>query len=160
MSEETVMKTEVIVTISNSCNPQSVDKLGSWLVTANCPDRSLFKQWTGSQVNTTNNLMELEGIIQALQVLRISSQFKIQVHIDSKYALLSLLNRREYEYLNFKGVKNADKLKQLYQLLDENGLLLVVSQGDKTNLQTVGFVSKDGAVINFRKVVKTKAVAV
>ena len=84
---------------------------GGWGVVLQCPSAAsgeiITKELSGSDTDTTNNLMELQAMIEALKILQIREGFEYNVHTDSKYVMLSLLNREEYEAKGFKKVKTS-----------------------------------------------------
>ena len=109
------------------------------------------KELSGSSTDTTNNLMELQGMIEALRQVQIREGFEYNIHTDSKYVMLSLLNREEYETKNFKKVKNVEKLQELYTVLDSKSLTFHTSVGGKVALSSVTY-GNDIATVNFIKV--------
>ena len=109
------------------------------------------KELSGSATDTTNNLMELQAMIEALKILQVREGFEYNVHTDSKYVMLSLLNREEYEAKGFKKVKNVEKLKELYTVLDSKALTFHSSVGGKLELSSVTY-GNDIATVNFVKV--------
>ena len=128
---------------------------GGWGVVLQCPSakdgRIVSKELSGSDTDTTNNLMELQAVIEALKVLQIREDFEYNIHTDSKYVMLSILNRKEYEDKSFKKVKNTEKLKELYTVLDMHQLNFHTSTGSKTDLANVTY-GNDKATVNFIKV--------
>ena len=128
---------------------------GGWGVVLQCPSakdgRIVSKELSGSDTDTTNNLMELQAVIEALKVLQIREGFEFNIHTDSKYVMLSLLNRKEYEAKSFKKVKNVEKLKELYTVLDSTSLNFHSSVGTKLALSSVTY-GNDTATVNFIKV--------
>ena len=128
---------------------------GGWGVVLQCPSakdgRIVSKELSGSDTDTTNNLMEIQAVIEALKVLQIREGFEYNIHTDSKYVMLSLLNRKEYEDKSFKKVKNTEKLKELYTVLDMHQLNFHTSTGSKTDLANVTY-GNDKATVNFIKV--------
>ena len=128
---------------------------GGWGVVLQCPsavtDKIVTKELSGSDTDTTNNIMELQAMIEALKILQIREGFEYNIHTDSKYVMLSLLNREEYEAKNFKKVKNVEKLKELYTILDTKSLNFHSSVGGKTELSSVTY-GNDIATVNFIKV--------
>ena len=128
---------------------------GGWGVVLQCPsavtDKIVTKELSGSDTDTTNNIMELQAMIEALKILQIREGFEYNIHTDSKYVMLSLLNRKEYEAKSFKKVKNVDKLKELYTILDTKSLNFHSSVGGKTELSSVTY-GNDIATVNFIKV--------
>ena len=128
---------------------------GGWGVVLQCPSakdgRIVSKELSGSATDTTNNLMELQAMIEALKALQIREGFEYNIHTDSKYVMLSILNREEYEDKSFKKVKNTEKLKELYTVLDMHQLNFHTSTGSKTDLANVTY-GNDKATVNFIKV--------
>ena len=128
---------------------------GGWGVVLQCPSakdgKIITKELSGSAVDTTNNLMELQAMIEALKALQIREGFEYNIHTDSKYVMLSLLNRKEYEDKSFKKVKNTEKLKELYTVLDSTSLNFHSSVGTKLALSSVTY-GNDTATVNFIKV--------
>ena len=128
---------------------------GGWGVVLQCPSavdgKIVTKELSGSSSDTTNNIMELQGMIEAIKALQIREGFEYNIHTDSKYVMLSLLNREEYELKGFKKVKNVDKLKELYSVLDSKFLKFHTSVGNKTELSSVTY-GNGLASVNFIKV--------
>lgn len=128
---------------------------GGWGVVLQCPSavdgKIVTKELSGSSSDTTNNIMELQGMIEAIKALQIREGFEYNIHTDSKYVMLSLLNREEYELRGFKKVKNVDKLKELYSVLDSKFLKFHTSVGNKTELSSVTY-GNGLASVNFIKV--------
>ena len=129
---------------------------GGWGVVLQCPSAAsgeiITKELSGSDTDTTNNLMELQAMIEALKILQIREGFEYNVHTDSKYVMLSLLNREEYEAKNFKKVKNVEKLKELYAVLDSKGIACTGYFGSKLYIPMLKFKTNDGIKVNFFKV--------
>ena len=129
---------------------------GGWGVVLQCPSavdgKIVTKELSGSSSDTTNNLMELQAMIEALKALQIREGFEYNIHTDSKYVMLSILNREEYEAKNFKKVKNVEKLQELYAVLDLKGLTYDAHFGSKLDLETIVFKNNDGIKVNFIKV--------
>ena len=128
---------------------------GGWGVVLQCPSakdgKIITKELSGSDTDTTNNLMELQAMIEALKALQIREGFEYNIHTDSKYVMLSILNREEYEAKNFKKVKNVEKLQELYTVLDSKSLNFHSSVGGKVHLSSVTY-GNDIATVNFIKV--------
>ena len=128
---------------------------GGWAVVLQCPSavdgKIVTKELSGSSTDTTNNIMELQGMVEAIKALQVREGFEYNVHTDSKYVMLSLLNREEYELRGFKKVKNVDKLKELYSVLDSKFLKFHTSVGNKTELSSVTY-GNGLASVNFIKV--------
>ena len=128
---------------------------GGWGVVLQClsavDGKIVTKELSGCATDTTNNLMELQAMIEALKILQVREGFEYNIHTDSKYVMLSLLNREEYEAKNFKKVKNVEKLQELYTVLDSKSLNFHSSVGGKLELSSVTY-GNDLASVNFIKV--------
>ena len=129
---------------------------GGWGVVLQCPSNAngeiITKELSGSDTDTTNNLMELQAMIEALKILQIREGFQFNIHTDSKYVMLSILNRKEYEAKNFKKVKNVEKLKELYAVLDSKGLTYDAHFGSKVDLETIVLKNNNDILVYFIKV--------
>lgn len=129
---------------------------GGWGVVLKCPSavsgEIITKELSGSDTDTTNNIMELQAMIEAIKILQIREGFRFNIHTDSKYVMLSILNREEYEAKNFKKVKNVDKLQELYAVLDSKGIAISDHSGSKSDLTTIEFKNNKGITVNFIKV--------
>jgi len=79
------------------------------------------KELSGCSKSTTNNQMELKAVIEALKALKDSAKnYPIEIYVDSQYVQNGLTDWREsWEYRNFRGVKNADLWKELYEKVDQ-----------------------------------------
>ena len=133
-----------------------ITRKGGWGVVLQCPSavdgKIITKELSGSDTDTTNNLMELQAMIEALKALQIREGFQFNIHTDSKYVMLSILNREEYEAKNFKKVKNVEKLQELYAVLDSKGLTYDAHFGSKLDLETIVFKNNNDTLVNFIKV--------
>ena len=129
---------------------------GGWGVVLQCPSakdgKIITKELSGCATDTTNYLMELQAMIEALKSLQIREGFEYNIHTDSKYVMLSLLNREEYEAKNFKKVKNVEKLKELYAVLDSKGLTYDAHFGSKLDLETIVLKNNNDILVYFIKV--------
>ena len=129
---------------------------GGWGIVLQCPSNAngeiITKELSGSGTDTTNNLMELQAMIEALKILQIREGFQFNIHTDSKYVMLSLLNREEHEAKNFKKVKNVEKLKELYAVLDSKGLTYDAHFGSKVDLETIVLKNNNDILVYFIKV--------
>lgn len=88
---------------------------GSWAVLLRCKGKE--KMLSGTELNTTNNRMELTGAIQALMALKKPCQ--ITLSTDSEYVKKGITEwlpqwqRRAWRTANRTPVKNSDLWKQL-----------------------------------------------
>jgi len=76
------------------------------------------KKLKGSELNTTNNKMELTASIRALQSLK-SNDITVDLYTDSKYVIQGInewidsWRAKDWKTANKKPVKNVDLWKQL-----------------------------------------------
>ena len=80
--------------------------------------KGIKKEISGGNENTTNNIMELTAVIEALRLVKYPC--KIQVYSDSAYVVNAFLQGWIYNWIK-KGWKTADgnpvKNKELWQEL-------------------------------------------
>ena len=79
------------------------------------------KELSGCLKSTTNNQMELKAVIEALKALKNSAKnYPIEIYVDSQYVQNGLTQWRDsWEYRNFRGVKNAELWKELFEITDK-----------------------------------------
>ena len=90
--------------------------IGGWGVWLRYKDHD--KKLKGSELNTTNNKMELTASIRALQALK-SNDITVDLYTDSKYVIqginewIDAWKAKDWKTANKKTVKNIDLWKQL-----------------------------------------------
>ncbi len=79
------------------------------------------KMISGCAKSTTNNQMEITAVLKALKELKNSAKnYKITIYTDSQYVIDGLTTwRHSWEYRNFRGVKNKELWKSLFDLYDK-----------------------------------------
>ena len=129
VKEATTMNTtpKAIQTVSiftdGSCNVPA--RTGGWGVHISLDGTDKTKDICGSVKDTTNNLMELEAMLQAIKAVDVSkSGYKYEFNTDSKYVLQIMANQDKYESSNYKKVANTEKVKELFQALSDRGIVL------------------------------------
>lgn len=129
VKEATTMTTtpKAIQTVSiftdGSCNVPA--RTGGWGVHISLDGTDKTKDLCGSVKDTTNNLMELEAMLQAIKAVDVSkSGYKYEFNTDSKYVLQIMANQDKYESSNYKKVANTEKVKELFQALSDRGIVL------------------------------------
>lgn len=89
---------------------------GGWGAILMCKDYQ--KEISGGQNNTTNNIMELTAVIEALKLVKYPC--KIKIYSDSAYVVNAFLQGWIFNWLK-KGWKTADgksvKNKELWEVL-------------------------------------------
>lgn len=129
IEEATTMTTtpKAIQTVSiftdGSCNVPA--RTGGWGVHISLDGTDKTKDLCGSVKDTTNNLMELEGMLQAIKAVDVSkSGYQYEFNTDSKYVLQVMANQEKYEASGYKKVANVEKVKELFQSLSDRGIVL------------------------------------
>ena len=90
--------------------------IGGWGVWLRYKDHD--KKLKGSELNTTNNKMELTASIRALQTLK-SNDITVDLYTDSKYVIqginewIDAWKAKDWKTAKKKPVKNVDLWKQL-----------------------------------------------
>lgn len=144
----------VNVYTDGSCNVAK--KLGGWGVYFEYTKPNgevVTSELSGNKEGTTNNLMELTAVVKALKACKIDKEdFEFNINMDSKYVMLSLYNRDEYETKNFKKVANAEPLKWFYNFLDSLGITLESCTQSKSELTLIKGTLPNGNIVNFIKV--------
>ena len=90
--------------------------IGGWGVWLRYKDHD--KKLKGSELNSTNNKMELTASIRALQALK-SNDITVDLYTDSKYVIqginewIDAWKAKDWKTTNKKPVKNVDLWKQL-----------------------------------------------
>ena len=105
---------KIVIYTDGGCrgNP-GIGGWGVWLLY-----RDHDKKLKGSELNTTNNKMELTASIRALQSLK-SNDITVDLYPDSKYVIQGInewidsWRAKDWKTANKKPVKNVDLWKQL-----------------------------------------------
>ncbi len=80
------------------------------------------KTFTGAFKNTTNNRMELMGVIIGLEAIKIENQ-QVAIYTDSRYIVDSINRGWLKKWLvssNFKGKKNQDLWHRLWKVYKQH----------------------------------------
>ncbi len=111
---------EIIIYCDGGCRGnQSKNNIGAWGCVLMY--RGVVKELSGSEVNTTNNKMELTAAIRALQILT-KFDIPVRVHVDSAYVLNGITNwingwlRNNWKDSKKQPVKNQELWQELYEL--------------------------------------------
>ena len=113
----------VSIFTDGSCNVPA--RTGGWGVHISLDGTDKTKDLCGSVKDTTNNLMELEAMLQAIKAVDVSkSGYQYEFNTDSKYVLQIMANQDKYESSNYKKVANTEKVKELFQTLSDRDIVL------------------------------------
>jgi ribonuclease HI len=122
-------KPEIYLYTDGSC-PKNPGGPGGWGFILRSKDGSLEHKQMGGAASTTNNIMEMMPVIEALKLLAIKP-FKITLCSDSQYVVYGITKWRwkwkknnwqtkDYESGEWVDVKNVDLWKQLDELLQQH----------------------------------------
>lgn len=96
------------------------------------------KEISGASQNTTNNIMELTAVIEALKLLKFSC--KVKIYSDSAYVVNAFNQKWIYGWLkngwknsNKEPVKNRELWEKLYELTKEHDVEFVKVKGHSDN---------------------------
>lgn len=108
----------IIIYTDGACsNNQSNENIGGY--GAILKFKSNVKEIFGGSKNTTNNIMELTGMIEALKLIK-SNNIPIEVYSDSAY-IVNCINQKWYIKWKNNGWKNSKKEpvknKELWEIL-------------------------------------------
>lgn len=98
---------------------------GGWAFIINHEDEGQTRKW-GSNVNTTNNQMELQAVIEAIKYID-SSEEEIELFTDSNYVKKGITEwinswkNNSWKTSANKEVKNVQLWKELDFLFQKNG---------------------------------------
>lgn len=106
---------QVHIFTDGSCD--TLSRLGGWASIMTLPEANIEHTLYGSESETTNNRMELEGVIQAFKSLKNLDKYEFHLHTDSTYVLGALTNG--HSWLLKKKLPNRDKVIELLEIQAE-----------------------------------------
>lgn len=99
-------KDKITIYTDGACsNNQSADNIGGY--GAILSYKSHIKEIFGGSVNTTNNIMELTAMIEALKLVK-NKKIETEVYSDSAY-IVNCINLKWYEKWKTNNWKNSKK---------------------------------------------------
>ena len=128
------MKEKVIIYTDGACsgNPGP----GGW--GAILMYKNIKKEISGGSKNTTNNIMEITAVIEALKCLRVESE--VQVYSDSSYTVNAFNQKWIYGWMkngwktsNGDNVKNKELWQELYSLTQKHKVEFIKVKGHADN---------------------------
>ena len=128
------MKEKVIIYTDGACsgNPGP----GGW--GAILMYRNAKKEISGGSKNTTNNIMEITAVIEALKCLKVESE--VQVYSDSAYTVNAFNQKWIYGWMkngwktsNGDNVKNKELWQELYSLTQKHKVEFIKVKGHADN---------------------------
>lgn len=88
-------------------------------------DNQIISKRYGSQLNTTNNQMEMKAVIEALKYANLNTDFdeKIEILCDSAYVVNCFIEKWYIKWRrnNWIGVKNPELWKEMLDLYESFG---------------------------------------
>ena len=99
------------------------------------------KEFSGGMKDTTNNIMELTAVIEALKKLKSTCNHEIEIYSDSAYVVNAFNNGWIYNWIK-KGwinaskepVKNKELWQELYDLVKKYNAKLIKVKGHSDNI--------------------------
>ena len=100
--------------------------------------RNAKKEISGGSKNTTNNIMEITAVIEALKCLKVESE--VQVYSDSAYTVNAFNQKWIYGWMkngwktsNGENVKNKELWQELYSLTQKHKVEFIKVKGHADN---------------------------
>ncbi len=100
--------------------------------------RNAKKEISGGSKNTTNNIMEITAVIEALKCLKVESE--VQVYSDSAYTVNAFNQKWIYGWMkngwktaNGDNVKNKELWQELYLLTQKHKVEFIKVKGHADN---------------------------
>ena len=100
--------------------------------------RNAKKEISGGSKNTTNNIMEITAVIEALKCLKVESE--VQVYSDSAYTVTAFTQKWIYGWMkngwktsNGDNVKNKELWQELYSLTQKHKVEFIKVKGHADN---------------------------
>lgn len=113
-------KESILVWVDGGCRGNGKPgSIGSWAAVMSYKGR--VKEFSGAERETTNNIQELKGAINALKQLK-KTHIPIEIHVDSAYVLngitswISGWKAKNWVTKNKQPVKNVELWKDLDEL--------------------------------------------
>ena len=113
-----------------------IQDLGGWGAILMCND--IKKEFSGGAKNTTNNIMELTAVIEALKLLK--RECIVQVYSDSAYVVNCFNNGWIYNWIKNdwktsgkESVKNKELWQELYTLTKKHKVTFIKVKGHSDN---------------------------
>ena len=96
------------------------------------------KEISGAQKNTTNNIMEMTAVIEALKLLK--EPCDVKINSDSAYVVNAFNNKwiENWKKNNWKtsqkeDVKNKELWEEMYDLVQKHNITFIKVKGHSTN---------------------------
>ena len=109
---------------------------GGWGAILMC--NGIQKEISGAQKNTTNNIMEITAVLEALKLLKVECNVKI--YSDSAYVVnafnngwISNWNRNNWKTADKKPVKNKELWEELYNFTKVHKIEFIKVKGHSDN---------------------------
>lgn len=100
--------------------------------------KDIKKEISGNATDTTNNIMELTAVIEALKILKYSC--KVDLYSDSAYVVNAFKQKWIYSWLkngwknsNKEPVKNKELWQELYNLNNKHDITFIKVKGHSDN---------------------------
>lgn len=129
---------EIIIYTDGGCRGNAKDEnIGGWGAVLEYKEH--VKELYGGERNTTNNIQELKGMINALEALK-TTHIPVTIYSDSKYIVENFNNslkkwkKNSWRKSDNKVIKNLELWKRLDELtLEQESIKLVWVKGHASN---------------------------
>lgn len=135
------MSTKITIYADGSCknnNSTSKETLGGWGCLILYNDKS--KEIYGGSKNTTNNIMELQAVIEPLKILsKANKRYEIEIFTDSNYVCQCVNSwsknwiKNNWKTANKEPVKNKELIVELLELCKFHDITFTWVKGHSTN---------------------------
>lgn len=98
------------------------------------------KEFSGGSKSTTNNIMEMTAVIEALKKLKNPCNFEIEVYSDSAYVVNAFNNgwiynwrKNNWKTASKEPVKNRELWEEMYSLIENLNIKFIKVKGHSDN---------------------------
>lgn len=100
--------------------------------------KDIKKELSGSNPNTTNNIMEITAVIEGLKLLK--EPCDVEIYSDSAYVVNAFLQgwiynwmKKKWQTSNKEPVKNKELWQELYELVQKHNVKFIKVKGHSDN---------------------------
>lgn len=102
--------------------------------------KEYIKEFSGGNKNTTNNIMEMTAVIEALKKLKQPQDYEIEIYSDSAYVVNAFNNgwiynwkKNNWKTASKEPVKNRELWEEMYALIDGLNIKFIKVKGHSDN---------------------------
>ncbi len=138
MAKESIIKAYT----DGSCNPKL--KIGAWAAIIIIHNKEIVLK--KSEIDTTNNRMELSAVLNVLEYLRENNleKSKIEIYTDSQYVEGIEKRIKKFKLSNYKtkkgeAVRNVDLVKKLVYFIESMNIIFVKVKAHMKKTDTINY---------------------